>query len=89
MGNDMHQNVGLFLYQSDTILILSVFSLTRRLAITCILCVYCTIRRIEVRIRLYAIDAFLRHECVLPLTAIDAISRKTICPRLDANNLLT
>ena len=77
MGNDMHQSVGLFLYQSDTILIQSVFSLTRRLAITCILCVYCTIRRIEVRIeinRLYAIDAFLRHECVLPLTTIDAIS---------------
>ena len=86
MGNDMHQNVGLFLYQSDTILIQSVFSLTRRLSITCILCVYCTIRRIEVRILLYAIDAFLRHECVLPLAAIDAISRKTICPRLDACN---
>ena len=78
MGNDMHQSVGLFLYQSDTILIQSVFSLTRRLlAITCILCVYCAIRRIEVHIeinRLYAIDAFLRHECVLPLTTIDAIS---------------
>ena len=27
MGNDMYQSVGLFLYQSDTILIQSVFSL--------------------------------------------------------------
>ena len=30
MGNDMYQSVGFFLYQSDTILIQSVFSLYQR-----------------------------------------------------------
>ena len=30
MGNDMYQSVGIFLYQSDTILIQSVFSLYQR-----------------------------------------------------------
>ena len=36
--------------------------------------------------RLYAIDAFSRHERLLPLTAIDAFSRQKNGPRLDACN---
>ena len=36
--------------------------------------------------RLYTIDAFSRHERLLPLTAIDAFSRQKNGPRLDACN---
>ena len=36
--------------------------------------------------QLYAIDAFSRHERVLPLTAIDAYLRQKNGPRLDACN---
>ena len=36
--------------------------------------------------RLYAIDAFSRHERILTLTAIDAFSRQKNGPRLDASN---